>query len=471
MTRKFLLFAAGLFILLEWMGSTGCANIVPPAGGPRDSLPPVLVEVKPGDSTRHFSGNRIVFTFDEYIDVQNAQSQVLVSPAMNVNPDINFRLNTVTVRLRDTLEPNTTYSIQFGESIRDYTEGNPLRNFVYTFSTGPYIDSLTLRGNVVLAETGQVDTTLIVMLHTNPADSAVVKERPRYVTRLDGRGYFEFRNLPARTFYLYALKDEGGTRRYFNERQLFAFASDPVVVSGETKPVTLYAYSVKPPQPPGGAAVNPGNRRTGGGVVTDTRLRFTSSLNEGYQDLLIPLELRFENPLRDYDSTQLVLYRDSTFIPVPARKTLDSLRKKITIQTPWQENTRYQLVMNREFAADSLGKKLLKTDTLDFTTRKLSDYGSLKLKFRDLQISRRPVLQFIINNAIYKSVSLPGPEYTVDMFPPGEYELRILYDENGNGNWDPGEFFGKRRQPEIVKPVERKITIKPNWKNEFEIQL
>jgi hypothetical protein len=472
--KKILLFLTGSILFLEFVVTLGCANIVPPSGGPRDSISPVLVEVNPGDSTRNFSANRIVFTFDEYVDVQNAQSQLLVSPAMNVNPDITFRLNTVTVRLRDTLDPNTTYNIQFGDAIRDYTEGNPIRNFVYTFSTGPYIDSLELRGNVVLAETGKIDTTLIVMLHTNPADSAVVRERPRYVAKLDGRGQFVFRNLPARTFYLYALKDEGGTRRYFNDRQLFAFAPDPVVMQGEMEPVTLYAYAVKPAQATGTSGsigLNPGGRRPGSGPTQETRLRFTTNLNENLQDLLSPLEIRFETELRDFDSTQLKLYTDSVFNPAPASKVLDTLRKKIIVSTNWKENTAYHLVMERDFAVDSMGKRLLKSDTLSFTTRKRADYGSLKLKFRDLDMNRKPVLQLVINNTIYKSIPLPGPEYSAAMMPPGDYEMRILYDENGNGIWDPGIFFGQRKQPEIVKPVERKITVKANWQNDFEIQL
>ena len=112
------------------------------------------------------------------------------------------------MRIRDTLEPNTTYTLNFGDAIRDINENNELSDFTYIFSTGPVYDSLQITGKVIVAETGGADSTLIVMLHTALDDSAVVKNTPRYYTRVDRDGNFIFRNLPADTFAIYALKDE-----------------------------------------------------------------------------------------------------------------------------------------------------------------------------------------------------------------------------------------------------------------------
>jgi len=164
---------AFIVILVMAVGGSGCANIVPPSGGPRDSIPPLLLKTTPGDSTRNFKGNKITFTFDEFIDSPKSQ------------PVVDHKLNTLTLKIKDTLENNTTYTIQFGRTVKDFNEGNVLQNLVYTFSTGPYIDSLQLKGKVILAETGKIDTTLIVMLHTSANDSAVVKERPRYIAKAD----------------------------------------------------------------------------------------------------------------------------------------------------------------------------------------------------------------------------------------------------------------------------------------------
>jgi hypothetical protein len=127
--------------------------------------------------------------------------------------------------------------------------------------------------------------------------------------------------------------------------------------------------------------------------------------------------------------------------------------------------------MNKDFAEDSSGKKLLKSDTLNFKTKKLTDYGSLTIELRNLDLSKTPVLLFVKNETIQRSFPLNSAVFSQPLFLPGEYELRILYDNNKNGKWDPGEFFGKHRQPEIVKPIQRRIIVKPGIENEFEIAL
>src|SRR5262249_47036047 len=152
-------------------------------------------------------------------------------------PVVEPHLKTVVIRLKDTLQPNTTYSLNFGKAIKDVDEGNINKNFTYIFSTGPTFDSLTLSGKVIIAETGKPDSTLIVMLHQHGDDSAVVKEKPRYIARLDSSGNFTFRNLPHGTFYIYALDDQSGQHKYLSESQIFAFADSAVVLDTNNNPV------------------------------------------------------------------------------------------------------------------------------------------------------------------------------------------------------------------------------------------
>ena len=462
-----------LIIAISVTSGPGCANIIPPQGGPKDSLPPVLIKATPGDSTRNFTGNKITFTFNEFVDVQGIQENLNVSPSPGINPKVDLKLNTVIVKLIDSLESNTTYSINFGDAIKDFTEGNTLKGFTYTFSTGRYIDSLELTGKVILAENGKIDSTLIVLLHTSPSDSAIIKERPRYVAKLDGTGSFIFKNLPPKTFYLYALKDEGGTRRYFSNKQLFAFADKPVILNGKTEPVTLYAFSEKETtQSALPANVNIGGRNIKGSIFSETRLKYQTNLTNNQQDLLGNFVMTFEQALRSFDSSKISLYTDSTFIPATGYTfQKDSSNKKVILINTWKENTAYHIILDKDFAADSAGKKLLKTDTLHFQTKKMADYGFLQLKFKNLDTARHPVLLIVQNETILKSVRLKVAGFSQALFLPGEYELRILYDDNNNGVWDPGQFFGKHKQPELVKPVERKITVKPAFQNEFEIIL
>lgn len=450
--------------------TTGCANIVPPSGGPKDSLPPVLIKATPGDSTKNFSGNKITFTFDEFVEIQNIYQNLLVSPVPRSIPVVDQKLKTITVRLKDTLEPNTTYSLNFGDAIKDYNEGNVLKNFTYIFSTGNSIDSLELHGKVLLAETGATDSTLIVMLHKNGDDSAVKTMQPRYITKLDGKGNFIFRNLPSGTFYLYALKSDGG-RNYTDKKQLFAFADKPVIISKSTTPDTLYAYAEATAQQLLQQQLNISGKKLLTGAA-DKRLRFQTNLVNNKQDLLDDLLITFDQALRSFDSTKIQFSLDSVYNPVSGfHLQKDSTAKKIRLTTTWKENTVYHLIIDKDFAEDSAGKKLLKTDTLTFTTKAKNEYGQLSIHFRSFDLSVNPVLMFVQNNEIKRSFPLTSADFSQPLFLPGDYDLRILNDTNGNGKWDPGEFFGKHKQPEIVKPIDRRITIKPNWENEFEIAL
>ena len=443
-----------------------CAVIVPPTGGPRDTLPPVLVNASPKDSTLNFNSKRIVLTFDEYVDLKDVQNNLLFTPLFETVPVVEVKLRQVTVRIRDTLEPNTTYTFDFGNAITDVNENNPYKYYTYTFSTGPYIDSMRLSGRVLLAENGKIDSTLTIVLHTDFGDSAVMKSRPRYATRVDSSGYFQFKNLPPDSFAVYAIGDAGILRRYTSPTQYFAFADAPVA-SGDTTGIVLYAYKEEDKNP-----TRPATIATSAATTTpaaERRLRLSHNLTGGKQDLLDDLVLTFERPLRNFDSTKLRLTSDTSFIPVPVYTiTQDTTKKQIILQTAWREGTDYHLIIDSTFAEDTTARKLSRSDTLDFATLKTTDYGQLDIRVRNIDTSQNPVLQFVQADKVVFSVPIKSGRYTQALFFPGDYDLRILYDRNNNGIWDPGNFFEGRIQPEIVKPILQKITIKPDWDNEFE---
>jgi hypothetical protein len=451
-------------IIITVFSGPGCANIIPPEGGARDTIPPRLLKADPPDSTANFRAKRIVLTFNENLsDLKDIQNNLLFTPTFRNNPVIQVRAKTITIPFKDSLEPNTTYVLNFGNAISDFNEGNLLRNFVYTFSTGPVLDSLEIRGHVILAETGGIDSTMIVMLHKNFTDSAVVRDRPQYVARLDRNGSFRFKNLPADSFAIYALGSPASNgRRYQNKKDLFAFVNRPVI-AGKADSVILYAYreisaDQAPLPPPVKANAN------------DRRLLYTPS-GQGQQDLLGDFSLNFTVPLRRFDSSRLQLTSDSSFVPVNYTVQLDTTKKELRFRTEWKENTRYNLVLQKDFATDTTGKQLLRTDTLFFMTKKLADYGNLTLRLRNLDLARNPVIEFVQGNQVMFSAPLTSAVFTKKLFLPGDYELRILYDANGNGKWDPGQFFKAKRQPELVHPIPEKITVKPDWDNEYDRSL
>ncbi|HUQ96985.1 MAG TPA: Ig-like domain-containing protein, partial [Chitinophagaceae bacterium] len=423
---SFLTFVFILFVCVS--GSVGCANIIPPEGGPRDSLPPVLVSASPRDSTLNFKGNRIVLQFDEYIDLRDVQNNLLFTPTFEVNPIIEAKLRTITVRLKDSLAPNTTYTFNFGNAVTDINENNVLRDFVYTFSTGAYIDSLTLSGNVVLAETGEVDTTLTVILHPTFNDSAVVKTRPSYVARLNSSGAFTFRNLPADTFAIYVLGDAGITRRYNSKSQLFAF-NDKTIVTPDTSKLTLYAYREVPPLPASTSTTAAAQAKG------EKRLLYSTNLTGNQQDILENLVFTFDRPLRFFDSTKIVFATDSTFTPVVYTASLDTTKKILTLQTTWQPDIEYHLLLRQDFAEDTLRRRLLKADTLTFTTRSVEEYGALAITLRNIDTAQNPVLQFVQNEVVVFSAPVKSGFFRQPAFLPGEYDLRLLYDKNNNGKW------------------------------------
>lgn len=445
------------------MSGTGCANIVPPTGGPRDTLPPRLLHASPPDSTVNFTGREITLNFDEFVDVKDVSNNLLYAPNFRNTPLVQARKRTVTVKIRDSLLPNTTYVINFGNAIVDLNEGNPLRDYTYVFSTGPVLDSLTISGRVQLAEDASTDSTLIAVLHKSLNDSAVVNQSPLYVARVDRNGRFRFRNLPADTFAVYILGNAGFSKRYQNKSDLFAFANSPVV-AGKADSLRLYAYREQ--QPNSNAATGAGGQRIS---PNDHRLRLTP--NTQPQDLMTDYILGFPVPLRNFDSTKVHLTSDSSFSPVSYSLSLDTSRREMRIRSAWKQNTKYNLVLDKDFASDTSGRQLLKTDTLFFSTRKESDYGKLVLRVTGMDTARNPVLLFVQNNKAVFSAPIRSGHFEQELFPPGDYELRILYDTNNNGRWDPGHFFGVKRQPELVYPISEKITVKPNWENEFDRRL
>ena len=459
-----------LLILKIAVLSSGCANIIPPTGGPKDTLPPVLVRANPPDSSKGFKEKTITLSFDEYVELDAITENLIVSPTPGLMPRVDRKLKNVIIKISDTLEANTTYYYNFGKSIKDVNEGNVFQNFSYIFSTGQTIDSLELTGKVVLAETGAVDSTLIVMLHKNSDDSAVAKELPRYITKLNGKGEFRFRFLPAGTFYPYAMKDESGIHKFTGNSQLFAFTDKPVEIQPGVSPITLYASAEKKET---SATTAPLTVNRAANRTEDRRLKFTTNLINNLQGLLNDFILSFEQPLKNFDPGKLLLSTDTAYTPEKNYSWQpDSLYKKFTLKTSLKEDTRYNLILDKEFAADSAGRKLLKTDTLKFTTRKLTDYGALKINFTNLDLTKNPVLLFMVAGTITNSFPVTASSFTQALFNPGEYELKFFYDENKNGKWDPGDYWQKRKQPEIVRPLlEKKINIKSNWDNEFDITL
>lgn len=459
------LILASAFALLLF--ETGCASIVPPSGGPRDSLPPVIVSVYPENETLNFTGKEIKIEFDEYVELNDIYKNLIVSPLPKVMPDVSRKLRTVTVKIKDTLQPNTTYVYNFANAIKDLNEGNKGKDLLYVVSTGTYIDSMELSGRVKIAKTGKADSTLSVMLYSNLDDSAVVKERPRYITTVDSSGIFFFRYLAPGKYRLFAMKDEGGSYLY-NGEQIFAFADSVVTIAPEPPPpVMMWAYEAEKVKEDTELEEVELDRK-------ERRLKYKNSLDAGKQDLLSAFTMTFESPLKTFDSSKMRLSMDSTLTPVAGYKlTLDSTARIITMNMAWLPDTTYYLVLEKDFASDSIDRQIVRKDTVKFRTKSLNDYGQVKINFVDIDLDRNPVLLINQGDQTINAFAIPANRtIELKLYNPGDYDMKILYDTNKNMKWDPGQFFGVRRQPELIVDIDRKLNVKPDqWETDFELKM
>jgi hypothetical protein len=262
--------------------------------------------------------------------------------------------------------------------------------------------------------------------------------------------------------------------KYLSKTQLFAFADSLVEVGSTISPLTLYAYSDTSTAGTVGSTTKK-TSKLGQAAATvakkedkdkPKRLLFSGNLANNQADLLTPLEFQFPIPLKTFDSTKIRLTDDKYQEIKSYRFVLDSTRKKLTLQYKWINDSKYTIIADKEFAQDTLGNKLLKTDTIVFKSKGEADYGSLRIRLTNLPMNRNPVLLFLQADVVKISRPLTSNTFFEKLFIPGDYDLRILYDDNKNGVWDPGEFFTKHRQPEKVVNLKGKLTVRANWDNQ-----
>lgn len=211
--------------------AVGCANIIQPTGGPRDTTPPQVIWEKstPNEST-NFDQKNITLTFNEWVKLEDVNKQVVISPPFQKNPKIRLKKRTVVVDLsEEELRPNATYTINFGEAVKDLTENNPAENLRFVFATGDYIDSLTFAGEVKDAITGKEVEKVLVMLYDVADDSVVYKERPFYFATTDKSGIFKINNIKDGVYKAVALQD-GNLNYLLEENEQVAFLDTMVAI-------------------------------------------------------------------------------------------------------------------------------------------------------------------------------------------------------------------------------------------------
>ena len=223
-----------IFISLISLTQFRCANMQRPTGGPKDSIAPKLLNISPENFKRNFKDKEIVLEFDEYIKFNNQFKEFSISPDLDKQPDYKIKKKTLHIKLPDSLEANTTYTINFGKGLVDYNEGNPFINYNYVFATGNELDSLSLAGSVKNAYTKtfefEKDKEVRVLLIPTRQDSIFGKKKANIFTTIDSTGQFKFNNLRADTYRIYAIKEQNNDRIYNNPDELLGFLQDSIVL-------------------------------------------------------------------------------------------------------------------------------------------------------------------------------------------------------------------------------------------------
>jgi len=222
-----------IIVGLVGIGFWQCANQVMPTGGPKDTKPPEIVEAVPPNGSAGFIGNKFSIRFNEFVELDKINKQLLISPPMNTLPDFKLKGKTLIVKFKEELKPNTTYSVYFGDAIVDITEGNPLHNFTYIFSTGNTIDSLSLSGKLVNAFDMKPVEDAYVMLYKNnndtlPLDSLPLMVKPYYLSKTSKNGTFHFAALSNNKYLIFGLKDQNNSLTFDQPAEQIAFLDTSV---------------------------------------------------------------------------------------------------------------------------------------------------------------------------------------------------------------------------------------------------
>jgi len=294
----------------------------------------------------------------------------------------------------------------------------------------------------------------------------VAKETPRYYTKLKGDGSFTFKFIKPGKYNLFALKDADGMKKYDQPSEMIAFLNRPIIIGTDTA-FTLYAFEEEReilPKP------KPTAPKVDGKKVEDKRLRLTNTLEGNKQDLLTSLTLVSEHPLKKYDTSKIRLTNKDFEPTIIYTIEPDTTGKQLTFVTKWTENTEYKLIIEKDFATDTLDHIVMKTDTLSFSTKKESEYGSLDIKLEQIDSTLHPIILLKKESKVFLKQKLQQKRYRIKMIAPGEYTIEILYDLNNNGKWDTGDYW-KKRQPERLISRKQTLQIKANWDNELSIDL
>jgi len=520
MSKRFFIVLSLVFIAF------GCAKRGFITGGEPDIFPPKVIKTSPKNFNTGFDSKKIIIQFDEYIQLKDLNKQLIISPPLDHKPEIT-PLNAskeITIRLRDTLQANTTYNFNFGQSIQDNNEGNVLQGFRYVFSTGDYIDSLSVSGTISDAINKKSDDFVSILLYPIDEDfndSIVYKKSPRYITNTLDTVTFKLENIKQGDYLLIALKDKNNNNRFDPKQDKIGFHSQIISVPTDER-FNLNLFEEIPYFKPIRAFQAANNKiilaHQGNGKkhtkielknqnelleTIITKFPEKDSLNLWYKPIKADsLELKIyseeiennfkialkqqksdtlslsmkssrklnflENviyasttPLMSWDDSKIeLLTKDSLLVDFQTK--YDTWEQRFELIFEKEEEQNYSLTLYPKAVTDFFGQT---NDTIksSFSTGNYSDYGNLKVTLRN--VKEFPIIvQLTDDKGKIISEVYSEDENIIDFMylNPSLYDLRVIYDSNKNKTWDTGNYLEKI-QPEKVIYFPEKIDVRANW--------
>ena len=504
----------------------GCAKRGSISGGKKDTIAPVMTSSLPKNFSTSFNGKEIKLTFDEYVKLKDVSKQLIISPPMKSQPEIlpATASKIITIKIKDTLQPNTTYSFNFGKSIQDNNEGNPYQQFKYVFSTGSYIDSLTLGVKTKDAIGKKVDNFVSILLYEvneKYTDSAIYKQSPRYVTNtLDSLKLGKFENLKQGKYRLVALKDANGNNKFDPKTDKIAFQKDYIKIPNdtiyelelfkeempfksvnftqasaakytlgyegkakdvkisvkrgtETIPYILSKFPKKDSLQVWFKAIKGDSISV---AVSQNKFKKTyllkvkdqkkDSINfsaepVGTLNFRETFAINSNTPINQWDVTKMKLInKDSAEVKFTTE--YDEFHQKLKFLFQKEPLEKYNLKLLPGALLNYYDKK---NDTLsyNFTTNNLSDYGNLKVTLEN--VKRFPVIVQLLDekgDVAASEYSDKNKEIIFDLLEPSKYTLRVIYDDNKDKTWTPGNFLELRQSEEVIY-FPKELDVRANW--------
>lgn len=505
-----------------------CAKKGRPSGGKKDIEPPVMLNATPKNYSTNFKGQEIKILFNEYITLKDINKQLIISPPLKIKPLISPQSGAskyVKIKIYDTLQPNTTYSFNFGKSIVDNNEGNPYQYFKYVFSTGKTIDSLKFNGSIRDAISKTADSFVSVMLYeadSTYTDSIIYKETPRYITNtLDSSTTFQFENLKAGVYKLIALKEESDNYIFNQKTDKIAFKEDFVTVPDATlHELTLFKeienYRALRPKHERKNRIKFRYEGQATEAITikllsdiqvtsmvtkeidnDTlqywfkpdleldSLNFTMQYQQKIDSFTVRIREQVKADSLSFKSVSGTVtleenYQISTTIPitkvdplkikildkdsivVPFKTSIDKLTNIIDFKFDKQEKQRYAITILPEAFTDFFNAT---NDTLKYnvSTKALSAYGTIKITLNNAP--KTPLIVQLVSSKGDVKYEQFGTGITVFDFlniEPSTYNIRVVFDNNNNKKYDTGNYLNKL-QPERIAYHPDALEIRANW--------